>query len=267
MSGQELHLETGGSLRVHDEGGGPLVLLVSGLGGTAAFWQHQRRDLVAAGYRVISFDQPGCGAALPREGPVTVADLARMTAQMLARVAPETPLAAMIGHSTGGAIAQEYHRLGLRPAPGRMVLSGTWARACPYMHSLFAFRIRSLGRDFDADFADFGELSWLLGVTPSDVDQPRVFVPSGPDRTRAATQVARMRALLEFDAEKAAPGLDRPVLVLGAQDDRIVPAYHQRALADAIPGAGLHLFTDGGHFFPQSRHSAFNALIQDWLGR
>jgi aminoacrylate hydrolase len=46
---------------VHGPYGGPSVLLSSGLGGTAGFWQPQIDALLGAGYRVITYDQRGTG--------------------------------------------------------------------------------------------------------------------------------------------------------------------------------------------------------------
>jgi aminoacrylate hydrolase len=44
---------------VHGPDDAPSVLLSSGLGGTAGFWQPQMSALLGAGYRVITYDVQG----------------------------------------------------------------------------------------------------------------------------------------------------------------------------------------------------------------
>ena len=54
-------------------------------------------------------------------------------------------------------------------------------------------------------------------------------------------------------------------IVIGAEDDQVVPAYLQRELAAAIPGAGLAMLASGGHFFPISRREEFTEILKTWL--
>jgi len=240
------------------------MVLISGLGGTAQFWLAQRRHF-STRFRVVSFDQPGCGQAPPMAGDVSIADLAVMTAQMLARIAPQETPAILVGHSTGGAIAQEWLAGRHGPAPLHLVLSGTWGRACPYMHSLFNLRMRCLGPDFRGDLGAYADLTRLLACDPTDIAAPLPASPMDVDPVRAATQVSRMRALLAFDAEANAPDITVPTLLFGAVDDRIVPIYHQRKLAGLIPGAVLNVLPHGGHFYPQNRSAVFNDVLQSWV--
>ncbi|WP_273687940.1 alpha/beta fold hydrolase [Ketogulonicigenium vulgare] len=243
---------------VHDEGQGPLVVLVSGLGGTAAFWQPVRQAL-ARRYRVISFDQPGCGDAPVWGGVPSVSGLAQMLAEILDGAVP----AIMIGHSTGGAIVQDYLSQALGPLPDAAVLSGTWAQPCPYMKALFALRLRSLKTDYSGDVAQYRAMTRLLGAAPADIlSDDFAALPPQFDHDFARTQALRMQALLAFQGG-ALP--DLPLLILGAADDRIIPAYHQQALAAANPRAHLAVLPEGGHFFPQSRSDWFIRALDDGL--
>jgi len=264
MTSHLVTLDSGASLYVHDEGDGPLVVFVSGLGGTAQFWLAQRQYF-SKRFRVVSFDQPGCGQAPAMTGDVCVADLAAMAARMLEKIAPGQTPEVLVGHSTGAAIVQEWLTGRHGATPMRLVLSGGWARACPYMHSLFDFRMRSLGSDFRGDLGMYANLTRLLACDPADLVVPLPDFPAEIDPTQAATQVARMRALLAFDGEAKAADITVPTLVLGASDDRIVPLYHQRKLAELIPGALLKVLPNGGHFYPQTRSTIFNDTLQSWL--
>ena len=76
----------------------------------------------------------------------------------------------------------------------------------------------------------------------------------------------RIDALLSFDGSADIAALTMPVLVLGARDDMIVPAFLQEDLATALPGARKILLDSGGHFFPVSRPDAFTAKVVEWIG-
>jgi aminoacrylate hydrolase len=57
-----------------------------------------------------------------------------------------------------------------------------------------------------------------------------------------------------------------PILVLGARDDMIVPAFLQEELAAALPGSRKTMLDTGGHFVPVSRPDAFTANVAEWIG-
>ena len=88
-------------------------------------------------------------------------------------------------------------------------------------------------------------------------------------RTEEARAIVaeRIKALLSFDGRKAAPSLTMPVLVLGAQDDAIVPLPLQQTLADALPHARLAIIESGGHFFPITRVQETVSLLTAFMDR
>ncbi|HKG82091.1 MAG TPA: alpha/beta hydrolase, partial [Beijerinckiaceae bacterium] len=58
-----------------------------------------------------------------------------------------------------------------------------------------------------------------------------------------------------------------PVLIQGAEDDLIVPAFLQREQARAFPGAQVHMFRTGGHFFPVTRIEEFVEVLERFADR
>ncbi len=75
---------------------------------------------------------------------------------------------------------------------------------------------------------------------------------------------ARIQMLLDYCPVGDLATIATPVLVLGSEADVIHPPYHQRALAQAIPGARLRMFP-GGHFFPRVDPDAFAATASEFL--
>jgi aminoacrylate hydrolase len=80
---------------VHGPLGAPSVLLSSGLGGTAGFWQPQLSALINAGCRVITYDQRGTGrSAEDLSEPYSIQQMAIDALEILAAGAPKAYVAA-----------------------------------------------------------------------------------------------------------------------------------------------------------------------------
>jgi pimeloyl-ACP methyl ester carboxylesterase len=69
---------------------------------------------------------------------------------------------------------------------------------------------------------------------------------------------------LNIDIRAHAPRITRPVLAIGASQDRIVPYSQTRALADSIPQA-LYKEIDAGHIVLFERPEEFIALVSEFL--
>jgi pimeloyl-ACP methyl ester carboxylesterase len=67
------------------------------------------------------------------------------------------------------------------------------------------------------------------------------------------------------DLRDAVGGIALPTRVLGSADDGLTPAHVQRELAARVPGARLHVFPSGEHFFPYGRADEFANLLLDLL--
>ena len=217
------------------------ILLISGLGGTAGFW----KPVVGAmhpEYELIGFDQRGIGASSRGQATVNITQLARDSLHVMDALGIER--CTVIGHSTGGCIAQELAVL----APDRisaLVLSATWLKADPYVQSLFVHR-RALLMQNPAAYAGLGAI--MIGE--------------------------RIDALLAYDGTAIIPHIACPTLVVGSADDAIIPFTGQIVLHDALQNhaqggarqARLHDFGHGGHFYPVSRTDDFCKTVTHWVG-
>lgn len=253
----------GAELRASVEGAGPALLLVSGLGGTAGFWNDSAAAL-ARSSRVIRFDQRGIGASTRGEAPCTIDQLAQDCLAVLD--AAGAGRAVLLGHSTGGCIGQSL----ARQAPERLdglILSATWLKPSRYMAALFGTRRAILDENPHA----YAATATLLAYPPAWLEANwgvyETAVAKAPN-TVQARQVVRERidALLSFDGSDHVAAITMPVLVLGTRDDMIVPAFLQEELAAALPGARKTMLDSGGHFFPVSRPDAFTATVAEWAG-
>lgn len=259
----EAHTADGAVLRGCSQGDGPVLLLVSGLSGTAAFWDDNAATL-ARSFRVIRFDQRGIGASTRGIAPATIDQLAQDCRAVLDAAGVER--AVLIGHSTGGCIGQSL----ARQAPERLdglILSGSWLKQNRYMSALFETRLAILDQHPRAYAASATLMAYPPAWLEAHWNVYEAAVAAAPATTEAR-QVVRERidALRSFDGSAWSASLTLPILILGARDDMIVPAFLQDELAAGLPGARKTMLDTGGHFFPISRPDAFTANVAEWVG-
>ncbi|WP_050929622.1 alpha/beta fold hydrolase [Aestuariivita boseongensis] len=96
---------TGGKIHWLDEGSGPPVVMIHGLGGNMHNFTYALNSELTDDFRVITIDRPGCGWS-ERDGieQATLPEQARMIAEFIQAEDLGKPL--VMGHSLGGAIAE-----------------------------------------------------------------------------------------------------------------------------------------------------------------
>lgn len=233
------------------------ILLISGLGGTAAFWSPVQQGLATNNF-LVSYDQPGCGARAHTSGKVSISSLAHDAAEVIRAVFGHRRVT-VIGHSTGGAIAQQLAVI----EPGlvkRLVLSGTWLVADEYMHALFRYRQALLSRAPELAVG----LTEILSQEPADINCERLALRPLGD-IEIENNLNRIDALLAFDGAAFVSQVLADTLVLGARNDRVVPVCLQEKLHSELPKSELNIFPEGGHFFPKFSPEKFISFVGSWL--
>lgn len=248
---------------VEEHGAGPPVILAAGLGGSGAFWQPQVEAL-RQNHRVIVFDHRGVGRSGPAEPPFSISGLAKDVVGLLDALVIDR--AAFVGHSTGGAMgqwlaAEQPERF------TRFVLGATWRAADARFREVFSARRAVLiGLGIEAYARQ--SLQWLyardwFAAYGDRIDE--IAAASAAAQPPADIVAARLDALLQSDHAGLLTGCDRPVLVLYADDDALLPPGYALDLIEAVPGCRSHRFVSGGHLFPQTRPQAYNEALADFL--
>ncbi|WP_425228721.1 pyrimidine utilization protein D [Sphingomonas sp.] len=246
-----------------DDGLPPLVL-ASGLGGLGGYWEPNLGAL-SQDYRVLTYDQRGCGGSTSDANP-TVAAMAADLAALLDELAlDEAP--GLVGHALGGMIglqlAMDRPELVLRV----MMVNG-WASLDPHTARCFDTRLALLRDSGPAAYLRATPLflyppAWVSAhdaALLTEETEARAYLPA------AAVIEARVHAARLFD-----PGAYRlgavatPVMCLASEDDALVPAHCSEALTKLLPHATLASFASGGHAVNVTRPDDFNARVQDWL--
>lgn len=256
----DFHLwyETAGTTGSH-------VIFVPGLSGIGAFFAPNVADF-ARRHRTMIHDHRGTGRSARSEIAYSVdqmtTDLVRLMDHLgIAR-------AHFVGHSTGGAIGQTL----AVTAPERLAsltLFATWTRADPFFERTFEARRGLLALDDPSTYIRstpvFLYPDWWINRNLRLIEEREALAkPAFPSATIAAS---RIDAILAFDRTADLPKIRVPTLVLCAANDFLTPPYFSRALAAAIPGAELHVLSDGGHCASEVCADEFNAVVGAFITR
>ncbi len=260
---QRVAIGSDAHLAVEVEGSGEPVLLIAGLGGRLAFW-HQQRPALTKHFQLVLHDHRGTGGSTRSDMDYSVG---QMTSDVLALMdALAIERAHIVGHSTGGAIAQTL-ALNHAERVGRIVLSATWAGYDPFFEQLFKLRRQMLETCGPAAYMLDGTLRALpaaflqeRGATLEALVAERVEQFAG-----MAIELSRIDAVMAHDLRARLGDIVHPVLVICAADDQITPLPFSKELAAAIPGAQLAVLPFGGHFFPQVDPEGFNQRVLEFL--
>jgi pimeloyl-ACP methyl ester carboxylesterase len=249
------------NLAYDDRGTGEPVVFIAGRGGAGRTWHlHQVPAFLAAGYRVITFDNRGVEATANADGFTTetmVADTAALIESLNA--AP----ARIVGASMGAYIAQEL-MLARPELVSKAVLMATRGRLD---------RAREFFRKAEADLAASET------QLPVSYDARNRLVESfSPKTLNDDVAVADWIGMFTMWPTKPSPGFRRqldiaprgnrllayqaitaPVLVIGFADDVVTPPHLCREVADAIPNGRYLQIPDAGHLGFIERPQAVNA--------
>lgn len=243
----------------------PPLCLVSGLGGMASFWDPVL-DALAQEFRIILHDHRGTGSSTLSRIRYSIAQMTEDFRQLLDTLGVAE--AVVVGHSTGGAIAQT---LALQ-SPARikgLVLSSSWAGPDAYFETLFGLRLEVLRKIGAAAYEQFGA---LVLTTPDDVKRnPRLVRVTENDALAKlhdpAIVASRIEALLAHDRRIDLHRIWQPTLITCADDDRVTPPHMSEELVALVRHAELEVFPVGGHFLPQTEPGAYVDTVRPFVRR
>ena len=239
----------------------PPLVLCNGIGASLEALQ-PLVDALDPDRAVIRFDVPGVGGAPP---PAFPDSRSRLAAWVWARVSrlgyPELEL---VGLSWGGGLAQQL-AVQSRRRVRRVVLAATGTGALmvparpavlgkmmtPRRHRDPAYAARIAAEIYGGSMrTDPGRASHLLHATTR----------SGPQRG----YYYQLAACATWSSLPFLPLLKQPVLVLGGDDDPIIPLVNARVLARLIPRARLHVY-HGGHLGILTESDELAPVIERFL--
>jgi pimeloyl-ACP methyl ester carboxylesterase len=253
-------------LWIEEQGTGPAVLFISGLGYSNWCW----RETVAAlapNHRVITFDNRGAGRSDAPEEEYSIAQFADDAAGVL--VASNAVPAHVVGHSMGGYMAlmlAHRHSALVRS----LVLIGTssggeGSQPIPAATSeAWKAAVKLPPHDFAKTTMPFSFATGWTRDHPERFKQllaERLEFPTGSEawkrQFRAATEFGRVG----IDVSS----IDVPALVVHGTDDRVVPYANGQRLAAQLRHARLETFDRAGHLCYIEEPERTHRLLEAWF--
>jgi pimeloyl-ACP methyl ester carboxylesterase len=252
------------TLAYDDNGSGQPLLLIHGFPLNRTMWRPQIAALTKAGYRVITPDLRGFGTSPMTSAAVNMSSYADDIIALMDRL--HLPQAVVGGMSMGGYVLLNL----LERYPERV--------------SAAIFIVTKAGAD---DAAGKGKRTALAAATASEGMKPVLevfrtilFAPatltaqpelvadvaswiSATDPGGAAAGLIAMRERKDYLPLLAA--IRQPALVIGADQDQVMPSDHSRAIAAGIADARLSILQGGGHMVNLEQPDKFNALLKEFL--
>ena len=239
------------------EGDGPeTVVLVNGLADDLETWAFQMDDFLAAGYRVLRFDNRGVGGTDKPAGPYS----SRMLADDAKNLVDHLGITDfhLLGVSMGGMIAQEYalaYGSDLRsvtfgctyaaPGPFCSRMFAMWADLAPVAGVPFVMRDVTLWAFtvpfFEQREAELAEFETAMRY----LDQP------------VHAYLAQLAVIQEHDTTARLGEITTPTLVLAGAEDILIPVALSRRLHEGVAGSEFAT-TPGGHACLWEHPAPFN---------
>jgi len=246
------------------EGQGPeTIVLINGLADDLETWAFQVDDLLAAGYRVLRFDNRGIGASSKPAGPYS----SRMLADDAKALVDSLGITDfhLMGVSMGGMIAQEYalaYGSDLRsatfactyaaPGPFCSRMFDMWAGMAPVLGVPYVMRDVTLWAFtvpfFEQRGAELAEFETAMRF----MDQP------------VHAYLAQLAVIQQHDTTSRLGQIAVPTLVLAGEQDILIPVSLSRRLHEHIPGSRWAT-TRGGHACLWEHPAEFNQTFLDFV--
>lgn len=277
------------TIAYEEQGEGPPLLLIMGLGGQLTDWPPGLVDLLATRFRVIRHDNRDIGLSSVIDGPVPgplanlraaitgrqklasyrLSDMAADAAGLLAHLGVEA--AHVVGASMGGMIGQQLaidHPDRVSSLTSIMSTTGNRRVGQPAPRLLARLAVRRPpppGAPTERIIDEAVRLYDAMAGPSRDLDAAREVFARSIERSYRPDGTARQLAAIQASPDRtdALGGLRIPTLVVHGQVDPLVRLSGGLATNAAVPGSRLVVFPDMGHDLPSARWPQMVELIAD----
>ena len=257
-------------------GSGPVLLLVHGMAGSSATWQHVIPAL-AERYTVVAPDLLGHGESAKPRGDYSLGAHASLLRDLLNVLGHER--ATCIGQSLGGGIVLQF-AYQFPERCERIVLVGSGglgtevnlilrALTAPFAESLFSLVCSAPLRDAAARFGSLlghrgirlspaGQEMWRSYASLADEPGRRAFF-------RTLRSVVDLRGQAVHAGDRLYLAAHMPTLIIWGDHDPFIPHHHGSTTHAAIPGSRLEIFPGAGHYPHCEDPARFVTVVRNFI--
>lgn len=259
------YVELENSLKIHyvEEGRGPALILLHGLGNNSQSWKNQIHGLKDQ-FRVIAWDAPGYGDSSDPDGELRhFSEFALVLKEMVDRL--ELEQIYLLGHSMGSAIATEfYYRF---PERVKALILASSTRGGSVLdpeenEKRLAARLKAIDTLTPQELAK-QRTKHLLAPNPDPAvlqEAERIMSQVRPKGYRSVSY-----SLYNADVDSKYSVIAAPTLLICGELDTVTPVSESKAIQSKIKQAKLEIIADSGHLCYQEKPEEFNRLIRDFI--
>ena len=248
-------------------GQGPPIACCNGVGVGTFFWKYFTRAF-ADRFTVVTWDYRGHGRSDrridPREMDLGVPRHADDLAAVLGAVCGRAESALLVGHSMGCQVALETRRRHPDLCAGLVLILGTAGKALETFYDSdrspaffrlahrFVFAFGNASNEIVRPLLE-SPLAWFVARRMKLVDP---FYAPREDMLAYMHHLATLDLPMfietvvrtnDHDAWDLLPAIDRPLLVIAAENDKFTPLHISRRIQQQVPGSDLLVLADASH--------------------
>lgn len=243
---------------------GPVAVCVHGLTTPSRIFDPLVTDLVARGYRVLTYDLPGRGFTPPQAGAQDLRFFSDQLAELLDELGVDE-VDLLVGYSMGGAIATSFTAVRADQVERLVLLAPVGFVTDPGPMAEVIRRLPALG-------------DWLmLGLGPAVLGRAILGPPDLEAVQRAelrkrgyfAAVVSSLRHAMaaSLGAEhKEIAALGVPLLAVWGEEDRVIPVSNMGRLAQVNRKAHQVMVAGADHRLPFTHSADVAGAIREFLG-
>ena len=246
-------------------GSGEPLVLISGFTEDNSSWEVVI-DRFAERFQVLVFDNRGAGRTNTPNEPFTVKDMAQDTISLMKAL--DISKAHVLGHSMGGAIAQEMALI--KPeCVDRLVLAST--SACFDTLAMFVINVGEKLVDTGAPFEVLLEnaFPWLFSASfltdKENVAKAMKRKLENPYPQTLEGYKNQIKACSQHETLERVAKISSPTLVLTTEKDLLVSPDDSSVLAERIPEASLKILPKMGHMLQFENPALFCDEVTSFL--
>lgn len=242
------------------------VVLIPGFAVDHTLWG-DFLDLLAAHYYVILIDHRGTGLNIKHPFPTDMTTLTQDIAAVLK--AENFESAHIIGHSMGGYIAQYFAHY--YPAlVSSLILISTYNQKLSNQTWNYNSLMALINLGVDRETLIINSMPWLYGAEYMENERhcldhiKRMNEREFP--TPLDTILAQIKLINNFDAADFSRDLTVKTLLIGGDEDRIIPEVYFKRFSQVLPHAELVIVKEAGHIIHIEKPKEIARLITSFIG-
>lgn len=246
-------------------GSGPPLLMIAGMSSDSKSWQFVVKQL-GKHYRLIIFDNRGCGRTTNYTEAFTIKDLAEDANALLAYL--DIKKANVIGHSMGGMIAQE-----LALTHPEIIENLILASSSPHMseeadkvlNELYALWLD--GYDMVDWFRKLFQYLFSKEALSNKnfMDAAIIFALNYPYPQTIEGFKDQRDAIIKFDARKRIHNIMMRTLILSGSEDILIKSEESKMLMDIGGKSDFQIIEGAAHSIHAEKPNEFSELVISFL--